>query len=147
MNRRTPLAYGGLAAVAGLSGCPGFAPRGAGREGVVLTHVELGNGTDEPRAFDVLVRHDGDVVHWATHEVGVGIGGEMGGRVVDPDGPDEPGRVVVRVRVGGTWRSLDFRDHERYDGERVVAVVTYGMVEDELRVRPHASDRTTAGSA
>ena len=142
MNRRTLLAFGGLAAVGGLAGCS--APTDAGREGVVLTHVELGNGTDEPRTFDVLVRHDGDVVHWAAHEVGVGTGGEMGGRVVELDGPDEPGRVVVLVRVGETWRELDFREYEQYDGKRVLAVVTYGMVEDELRVRPHVSDRTTS---
>ncbi len=108
------------------------------RAGVVLTHVELGNADDEARTFDVVVRHDGEIVHWSTHELGVS---EDSDEVVEIDGPDERGHVEVDVRVDGQWASTDF-DTDEYDGEEVIAIVTYGMAEeDALRISRQISDR------
>jgi len=68
----------------------------------------------------------------------------MGDAVIDIDSPDERGHVEVYVRVGETWRRTDF-DTDRYDGERVIAVVVYGMVEDDLlRISRRVSDRPIA---
>jgi hypothetical protein len=139
MNRRTFLA-GSATLLSALSG--GCLAVDDGRKGVILTHVELGNATDEPRQFDVLVTHDGEIIHWALHDVGVGEGDhEAGGSVIEIESPDEFGSVDVHVRVEETWASTDF-DTDRYDGERVIAVVTYGMIEDDmLRISRRISDR------
>lgn len=144
MRRRSFLLTYGLAGIAGLSGCTA---NGEPREGVVLTHVELGNGTRSPLLFDVQVLYDGNIVHWAGHEVGVGEDSEMGGRVIEIAPSAEPASVAVNVRVAGKWAGLDFDGYDEYDGDRVVAIVTYGMVDDELRVRPHVSDRSAPPSA
>lgn len=105
------------------------------RDGVILTHVELGNAREEPHVFDLLVTHDGEVIHWASHKVGAD------GEVIGIDSPDEYGNVEVYVRVGGEWQRKDFNTDE-YAGEQVIAIVTYGMVEDDLlRISRHVSDR------
>jgi len=136
MNRRTFLAGGATAVAAVSGGCSAF--RSNGPEGVVPTHVELGNHADESREFDVLVLHDGDIVHWSAHGVD---GGE--GEVVEIDAPEEYGSVEVHVRVGQRRASTDFGT-DRYDGERVIAVVAYGMAgEDSLRISRLVADRTT----
>lgn len=144
MRRRSFLLTGGVAGFAGLAGCASF---GGTLDGVVLTHVELGNGSSSPQRFDVQVLYDGEIAHWAAYTVGVGEDDEMGGRVVEIPPPAEPASVTVNVSVAGTWAGLDFDDYDEYDGERVVAIVTYGMIEDELRVRPHGSDRSATTTA
>lgn len=111
------------------------------RDGVILTHVELGNITDEPQTFDVLLTRDGEIIHWTQHELDAG-----GEEVLAIDAQKAHGRVEVLVRVNDNWDRTDF-DDEIYDGERVIAVVTYGMVEDEaLRIRRVIADRPTATS-
>ena len=144
MNRRQLLTGAATAITAICVGCTSV-PRD-GREGVVLTHVELGNATGERQQFDVLVTHDGEIIHWALHEVEPGGDDrEAGGTVVEIDSPDDPGDVEVHVRVEDQWASTDF-ESEEYDGERVLAVVTYGMVDDDLlRITRHRSDRPTSG--
>jgi hypothetical protein len=144
MQRRAFLAGGTAILTVAASGCGGVLDEGL--EGVVLTHVELGNASGTPRVFDLQVTHDGDIVHWAAHEVGVAESDrEMGGTVVDFDGPDDPGQVEVAVRVGREWARTDFATAE-YDGERVLAVVTYGLVEPGLlRISRRVSDRSPAG--
>lgn len=114
------------------------------REGVILTHVELGNATSEPQVFDVIVTYNDNIVHWSSNEVGVGDDEqEMGGEVIEIDASDEPGSVEVHVRVGEKWKTTDF-DTDRYDGQRVIALVTYGWPEDEiLRISRVVSDRPT----
>lgn len=144
MNRRRFLAGCGAAATVGLAGC---AASGAdGPASVVLTHVELANGTGEPQVFHLLVELHDDVVHWSSHEVDGGDDGEMGGAVVEIAAPDEPGAVEVHGRVGETWRTVDF-DADRYDGERVIAVFQYGPWSDDdgtaLRGSRLVSDRPT----
>lgn len=140
VTRRQYLGIGGTAVALGLAGCSmAGAPD---REGVILTHVELGNASPDPEEFDVLVTHDGEIVHWALHEVDVGSDeDEMGGTVIDIDSREEPGQVEVLVRVGQQWERTDF-DSDRYDGNRVIAVVTYGLPEDGvLRISRVISDR------
>ncbi len=108
------------------------------RDGVVLTHVELGNQREDPHVFDLLVTHDEEVIHWASHEVGTD------GEVIDVDSPDEYGPTEVYVRVDEVWQKTDF-DTDEYDGEQVIAVVTYGTVEDDLlRISRRISDRPTS---
>lgn len=145
MNRRTFLASSATVVWIPLVGCTRSDPDD--QAGVILTHVELGNASGDSQIFDLLVTHDDDIVHWSLHEVPPGSEGQAaGGRVVDIDGPDEPGRVEVHVRVGSEWRSIDFTT-DKYDGRRVIAVVTYGMIEDDLlRISRRISDRplTTA---
>lgn len=135
MKRRAFL--GSAVALAALgAGCTALSEDS--RAGVVLTHVELGNGDDEPHAFDIVVRHDGEVVHWSTHELGVG---EDSDEAVEIDGPDERGHVEVDVRVDGQWASTDL-DTDEYDGEEVIAIVTYGVAaEGALRISRQISDR------
>lgn len=142
MRRRTFLAGGATVASIPVSGCAGFFHEG--REGVILTHVELGNASSEPQVFDLLVTHDDEIVHWTSHEVGVGEDDqEMGGTVIDIDSPAERGHVEVSVRVGEEWKRTDFAT-DRYEGERVIAVVVYGMSdEDLLRISRRVSDRPT----
>ena len=140
MNRRTFLAGSASAITAFAGGCTTIAD--AESDGVILTHVELGNASDESHVFDVLVTHDNEVVHWSLHEVGGSENEEgAGGEVIEIDDPDEYGPVEVLVRVGDQWTKTDF-DTDEYDGERVIAVVTYGMIEDEfLRISRRLSDR------
>jgi hypothetical protein len=108
------------------------------RDGVILSHVELGNARGEPRVFDLLVTHDGEVIHWASYEVGAD------GEVINIDSPDEYGGVEVYVRVGEEWQRRDF-DTDEYAGEQVIAIVTYGMVENDLlRISRRVSDRPTS---
>lgn len=65
----------------------------------------------------------------------------MGAEIADIDAPDDRGHVEVAVRVGEGWQQTDFAT-DRYDGECVIAVVVYGMVEDELlRISRRISDR------
>lgn len=105
------------------------------RDGVVLTHVELGNQSGDPHVFDLLVTHDEEVIHWASHEV------NTGGEVIAIDSPDEYGPTEVYVRVDEVWQKTDF-DTDESDGEQVIAVVTYGTVEDDLlRISRRLSDR------
>lgn len=140
MDRREFVAWSGAALTIGLSGCStlGSEPR----EGVVPTHVELGNASPESRLFDVLVTHDGEVVHWDAHEVEARVSDdELGGEVVEMDAPEEPGSVEVYVRVGEQWERTDF-DAERYDGEDVIVTATYGLPEaGVLRLSRVESDR------
>ena len=140
MNRRTFLAGSASVFTAVGSGCTTFADEE--RDGVILTHVELGNASDELQVFAVLVTHDDEIVHWSSHEVGVTESEEaVAGEVIDIDVPDEYGYVEVLTRVEDQWDTTDF-DTDEYDGERVIAVVTYGMVEDELlRISRRVSDR------
>lgn len=142
MNRRQYLAGVGAISAVGLAGCAASGTDGPAR--VVLTHVELANGTGEPQVFHLVVEHDDEVVHWSSHEVdGGGDGGEMGGAVVEMAPPDEPGVVAVHGRVGETWRTVDF-DTDRYDGDRVIAVFQYGPWSDDgtaLRGTRLVSDR------
>lgn len=141
MNRRTLLAGSATAFAAIAGGCTSASKDE--RDGVILTHVELGNASGEPQLFDVLVRHDGEIIHWSLHEVGVGAGeGQAGGQVIDIDAPAERGRVDVHVRVGDVWSSTDY-DTDEYEGEHVIAVVTYGTMGDEfLRISRRVTDRT-----
>lgn len=142
MRRRTFLAGSATVVAIPVSGCADLLAEG--REGVILTHAELGNASDEPQVFDLLVTHDDEIIHWASHEVGVGENAqETGGTVIDIDSPDEHGHVEVSVRVGEEWKRTDFNT-DRYDGERVIAVVVYGRSEDELlRISRRISDRPT----
>ena len=143
MRRRKFLASSVTVGALSTSGCTGLLAER--RAGVTLTHVELGNASDEPRVFDLLVTHDDDIIHWASHEVGVGGDDqEMGDALIEVDSPSERGHVEVLVRVGEEWQRTDF-DTDRYDGERVTAVVVYGMIEDDmLRISRLVSDRPTA---
>ena len=143
MRRRTFLASSVTVGAIFMSGCTGLLAEN--REGVTLTHVELGNASDEPQVFNLLVTHDDEIIHWASHEVGVGgPDQEMRDALVEINSPDERGHVEVLVRVGEEWQQTDF-DTDRYDGERVIAVVVYGMVEDDmLRISRLVSDRPTA---
>lgn len=140
MQRRTVLAGSAGALTVLIGGCIGI--RGDERDGVILTHVELGNATDDPQVFDVLVTHDDAIIHWAAHEVGVGTAaGESGGTVIAIESPEDYGDVAVYVRVGDVWQHTDFATDE-YAGEHVIAVVTYGQIEDEmLRISRRISDR------
>lgn len=114
----------------------GSYPRRSG--GVILTHVGLGNFSDELQVFDLFVTHDEEVIHWASHEVEA-----EGESVIDIEGPGEHGSVEVMVRVGEEWQTRGFDTH-RYEGERVIAVVVYGKVEyGLLRISRVASDRPT----
>lgn len=125
MNRRAFLAESATVVIAASGGCAAF--ENGERDGVVLSHVELGNATDEPQQFDVLVTHDDEVVHWSLHAVEAGGNDQdAGGDVIDLGTPDDHGRVEVHVRVDDEWASTDF-DTDRFAGERVIAVVTYGM--------------------
>lgn len=134
MDRRTFLAESAAILTAVSGGCTTF--NTGGREGVILTHVELGNHSDEAQAFDVQVIHDDEVIHWTQRELASG-----GDEVIEIDSPDEHGSVEVFVRVEEQWDSTDF-DADEYDGERVIAVVTYGKVEpDALRISWVVSDR------
>lgn len=137
MNRRTFLAGSATILTATSGGCTTF--NTDGREGVILTHVELGNQSDEAQAFDVQVFHDDEVIHWTQRELASG-----GDAVIEIDAPEEFGSVEVFVRAGEEWDSTDFAAEE-YDGERVIAVVTYGKVEpDALRISRVVSDRQTS---
>lgn len=137
MNRRTFLAGSTPIVAATLGGCTVFGGGENGLDGVILTHVELGNQSDDPQEFDVHVTHDADTIYWSSHEV---AGGE--GEVIEIDAPNEYGRVEVYVRVGDVWSQTDF-DSDEYDGKRVIAVATYGMVEDDtLRISRIESDRS-----
>lgn len=140
MNRRHYLSIGGTAVALGLAGCS--MPGSSEREGVILTHVELGNASSEPEVFAILVTYDGDIVHWEPHKVGIGADeDEIGGELIEIDSPGDPGRVEVFVRVREHWERTDF-DTDRYDGKRVIAVVTYGLPEAEvLRISRVVSDR------
>lgn len=139
MDRRTFLACGATAVGSVTGGCTAFS--GTRRDGVALTHVELGNASGEPQTFDLLVFRDGEIVHWSTREVESGEGGQTGGEVIEMDAADEYGRVEVYVRIGDERTGTDFEADE-YDGERVIAVVTYGAVEDDmLRISRRLSDR------
>lgn len=141
MNRRQFLGGSGTVAMVGITGCSTL--DSGGREGVILTQVELGNATGEPQAFDVVVTYDGDLTHWSSYEVEVGDAEqEMGGEVVEIDAPDNPGAVEVHVRVGETWKSVDF-DADRYDGERVIAIATYGWPDETLRISRVIDGRPT----
>lgn len=144
-DRRTVLGFIGTTVTTGLAGCQ--TPGSGQREGVVLTHVELGNASPDPQVFDLLVRRDGEIVHWDSHDVGTGTGeDEIGGEVVEMDGPEDPGRVEVAVRVGEQWERTGF-DDDRYDGKEVIAVVTYGRLEaDTLRISRIDSDRPASES-
>lgn len=140
MDRRTFLVGSASVFTAIVSGCTTFADEE--RDGVILTHVELGNASDGPQVFDVLATHDDEIIHWSSHEVEVTENEEAaGGEVIGINAPDEYGRVEVLVRAKDQWAQTDF-DTDEYDGERVIAVVTYGMVEDELlRISRRVSDR------
>ncbi len=140
MNRRTFLAGSATVGTISVAGCTGFLDEK--QEGVTLTHVELGNASDEPQIFDLLVTHDNEIIYWSSHEVGVGGNDqEMGDMLVEIDSPDERGHVEALVRVGEVWQRKGF-DTDRYDGERVIVVVVYAMVEDEmLRISRLISDR------
>lgn len=146
MQRRTFLAGSAAVASAVVGGCLGSGDDA--RTGVILTHVELGNATADPQVFDVLVTQDDEIIHWATHEVGVGAApDEAGGKVIELDPPAEPGAVEVHARVGENWQRTGFTTDE-FDGERVIAVVTYGMGEAEaLRISRRHADRSPAGTA
>lgn len=141
MRRRTFLTDSATLMTIPVAGCT--AAFDEEREGVTITHVELGNASDEPRVFDLLVTQGEEIIHWASHEVDVGKNSqEMGGTVIDIDGPNDPGHVEVSVRVGEKWERTDFNT-DRYDGERVIAVVVYGMLEEEtLRISRLISDRS-----
>lgn len=140
MNRRTFLAGTATIFTAVSGGCTTV--DNSGVEGVILTHVELGNASDEPQTFDVLVMHDDEIVHWTQHELDSG-----GEDVIAIDSPDEHGNVEVFVRVADEWDSADFAADE-YDGERVIAVVTYGMIEpDALRISRVVSDRQKSNNS
>lgn len=143
MNRRQFLGGSAIAAAAGLAGCTEFVPER--REGVVLTHIELGNASTEPQRFDVIVSYDDEFVQWDSYEVEARVDEQtLGGRVIEVDAPDDPGRVEVSVRVGETWKRADF-DTGRYDGEQVIAIATYGLPEAGiLRLSRVISDRSTA---
>lgn len=136
MNRRRFLAAGATVSAVVSGGC--LLGNDDGRDGAILTHVELGNAREDPRVFDLLVTHDDEVIHWAAHEVGTD------GEVVTIESPDEYGNVEVYVRVGEEWQKREFNTDE-YAGEQVIAVITYGMVEDDLlRISRRVSDRPTS---
>lgn len=143
MNRRTLLAGSATVGAISVAGCAGILEEE--QEGVTLTHVELGNASSEPQVFDLLVTQDDEIIYWASHEVGVGGNDqEMRDALVEIDSPDERGHVEVLVRVGEEWQQTDF-DTDRYDGERVIAVVVFGMGDDDmLRISRLVSDRPTA---
>lgn len=98
--------------------------------------------------FDVIVSYDGEVVHWESYEVEARIDEqELGGEVIEMDAPDDPGSVEVYVRVGENWEHTDF-DTDRYDGKRVIAVITYGLPEDGIiRISRVIADRTPSPTA
>jgi hypothetical protein len=143
MNRRKVLAGSATVGAISVAGCTGLLEED--RQGVTISHVELGNASEDRQIFDLLVTHDDEIIHWSSHEVGVGENHqEMGDALVEIDSPDERGQVEVLVRVGEEWQRTDFGT-DRYDGERVIAVVVYGMVEDDmLRISCQISDRSTA---
>lgn len=142
MKRRRLLGYGGTALGIGLAGCSVLSSDT--QEGVFLEQVELGNGSDEPQVFDVLVKNAEDILHWATYEVEPRDGEELGGHLVEIDSSEELRDLQIFVRVGGNWQSATF-DDDRYAGEQVVAVVTYGQPEaGVLRIsRVEADDSNT----
>lgn len=142
MNRRTFVTGGATLTAILFGGCIGLLGEDRKREGVTLSHVELGNASGEPQVFDLLVTYDNEIIHWSAHEVAVGESDqEMGSTIVDIDAPDDRGHVEVAVRVGQDWQRTDFAT-DRYDGKRVIAVVVYGMVEDELlRISRRITDR------
>lgn len=133
MNRRRFLHLSGTVLAMGCAGCAAIDSNE--RERVVLTHVELGNGADESQMFDVLVYHNDEIIHWASHEVGAG-----NGEVVTIDGPDEPGHVEVAVRIGEEWKSQVF-DNNQFDSERVIATVVYRPHQDLFRISWVPADR------
>lgn len=138
MRRREFVAWSGTVLTIGPAGCSTL---GSGaRDGVVLTHVELGNGSDERQVFDVFATYDGEVLHWRSHEVEARESDEeLGGEVVEIDPPEEPGNVEVYVRVGENWERTDF---DEFDGKRVIVTATYGWPErGMLRLSRIESDR------
>lgn len=145
MNRRRFLECGGTALAVGFAGCSAIDAES--REGVILTHIELGNATDELQMFDVIVRYDGNIMHWETYEVAPGTAEqEMGGEVIEIDHPPDPGRVEVSVRVGQHWERTDF-DSDRFDGKHVIVVATYAWPEEgALRLSRVDSDRPPSGT-
>lgn len=145
MNRRRFLAGSGLALTVCLAGCSTLASEA--REGVILTHVELGNTSGQPRVFDVIVTYDDEFIHWDSYEVEAADSEQgMGGRVIEIDSPADPGSTEVYVRVGEKWKGIDFGT-DQYDGKRVIVVATYGRPEAEsLRLSRVVSDRPVPGN-
>lgn len=128
----------GTAALGTLPGCTAFE---SDPDGAVLAGVELGNATEETQTFHVLVEYDDEIVHWSSHDVEPAANeGRMGGTIVDPEVPAEPGRVVVHGCVGDRRASTDLVE-AGFDGECVVETYIYGFRGDEaLSAHPTTVD-------
>ena len=126
MRRRTVLTSGALILTGCFAGCTAFDD--TEQEGIIPTHVELVNATGESQLFALYVEYDGETIHRADHEVGVGDGdyGEEI-KIVEIESPDEPGIVYLQVDVGGQSRTADFDSEyliEQFGGERVTVQFT-----------------------
>lgn len=144
MNRRTFLAGSGTALAGAVAGCTALA--GSGGSGVVLTHVELGNASGDPRTFHLLVEYGGTIERWTSHHVEAATDGrDMGDRLVEVDAPEEPVGTVVHARVEEQRTSVSFGADE-YDGEQAIATFIYGPWKNDdgeyaLRGARHVADR------
>lgn len=147
MHRRSVLGSGALIATGFVAGCGIFDT--VEQASVSPTRVELTNATGESQSFALQVEYDGDTIHRAEHEVGVGDGDHGEERaIVEIDAPVEPGVVEIDVEVAGQTRTAAFagdRAIERFDGERVT--VEFTLVrrgEQETPTLTHAARLTEA---
>ena len=135
MDRRAFLACASLTTVAGIAGCTGSADES--EDGVIMPRVELGNATNDTQTFHLLVEYDGEFEHWNSYDVEPSLdSGSMGSELIDPGLPDEPGEVVVYVRIGDRRARIDFADDGYGDGECVLATFLYGFRGDN-RISAH----------
>ena len=97
--------------LAGVTGALATAGCSALRDdpGVRLAEVTVGNLDDRPHTVRVLVRHDGELVHWSAHELAARDGDAADGAVLSCSWPSAAGRVEVFARLDDAdeWRHLD----------------------------------------
>lgn len=98
-----------LAGVAGAFGAGSGCSALRSRPAVRLAEVTTENLDDGPHTVGILVRHDGELVHWSTHDLDARDGNVADGAVLSCSWPSAAGSVSVVARLDDAdeWRHLD----------------------------------------
>ncbi|KTG08534.1 hypothetical protein AUR64_17815 [Haloprofundus marisrubri] len=111
-TRRRILGACGVGVAGLVSGCVGAGVLGESEASTQLSELHLGNSHVEAHSIDLIVRRDGELVHWTSHELDGVENNVSDGETLDLSWSETPGSYVISARLDGAenWETFALSD-------------------------------------
>lgn len=156
LGRRRYL-IGSVGAFTGLAGCSSLFRNSSNTQASgnlpPLFRVEIDNTDEEPHDVHLLVQRDGEIVHWAKHEIPAGVSQQEQSNtrgivvVIESSAwPSCPGRFVINATFDEReeWAQLDFSEENftNYQAKHFHIVEVRLSEDPGISINAYRLDRT-----